>query len=245
MNGATDWEQGADEFELARHPGRGAGDAMYSEVLAELQQMQRSLAASKASGNRRDQVAAQIVVLEGKLQRARELHDRLAGVPSEDPWGDGAVLVVHWRGYSYALIRAGGLWYSTGRDRQAPYRFTWTKLVDWLVTANADYVMEMAPGRRLWLGNPMFGSGPHTLDCANGVCHCDDAKPARVPMAACTRGVAHNSHTWHSELGPFVDGDQFCPGLAPKQCSNTEVHPVHIWGAIPPNMPDMLLCQGV
>lgn len=75
--------------------------------------------------------------LDWHIRRAAELEMKLVAIAKfgKDDWEDETVFRFdkQFRGsgvtYSYAMIKANGLWYSTGP--KAPKGFTWSQMVDW------------------------------------------------------------------------------------------------------------------
>lgn len=79
--------------------------------------------------------------IERKLRQLEELEEKYAKY-GEDECEDGVVVIFDYqfvpggRVYSYAAIKAGGLWYTTGP--KSPKAFTWEQFIDWLESAAND-----------------------------------------------------------------------------------------------------------
>ena len=93
---------------------------------------------------RREQLATEAARHREKAEKAEERLRALEGIPDQDPFPDGTVLKVQAGQYTYALLRAGGLWYATGIT--GPERYPWWGLVDWLISRNVSVVTLMQPG---------------------------------------------------------------------------------------------------
>ena len=87
---------------------------------------------------------------QAKAAAAQRRLAALENIPETDPFEDGTVLVVERRGYTYVILRARSLWYSTGRNNNGGrtpisgvYRIPWSQLVDWLVDGGVTELIEM------------------------------------------------------------------------------------------------------
>jgi hypothetical protein len=85
---------------------------------------------------------------ERQAQRALE---KLAALDrfGEDEFEDGTIIAWEYqfhtgtKVYSYAAIKCGGLWYSTGPN--APKAYSWSQMVDWWSAATNDIEIWYAP----------------------------------------------------------------------------------------------------
>jgi hypothetical protein len=84
-------------------------------------------------------------------RRIRQIEQELAALdqfPDQDPHEDGTILRVvtsetaATHAYTYIATRINGLWYTTGRT--GPYKASWAKLVEWLVS-RAETVEQVYP----------------------------------------------------------------------------------------------------
>lgn len=155
-------------------------------------------------------VQAEAAKLRGKLERAEQLLARLQTIPEHDPWGDGASLRVVWRNCDYLLLRARGLWYSTGRQANAPYRFTWAQLVDWLVAGDVRAVQELRADRWVSLSTVAPADHPDT------------------PPEWCGQSRLHDPHVVQVGHPPM---SRRCGGTIPQLCDDarTQPHEPHVW----------------
>lgn len=204
----TDWEQGVDEYEADRPTVAQIRLEQTLTTMPPLKERAVSYRPTVPARTRQDQVAAEITKLEQKLDKARQLHERLANIPHEDPWGDDAVLRVAWRGYTYVLLRAKGLWYSTGRANSAPYRFTWIQLVDWLIAGGVESVTFLAPTEHVWLGGVV------------------DPELDRPFLLCDQRATTHAAHSWRADDSGIV---YWCEGSSARQCRRDTIHAGHEW----------------
>lgn len=87
--------------------------------------------------------------LERQLAAITDQLDRLDSFPPEDPYRDGQALRFKWQSptsgrlFTYVTLRAGGKWYTTGRE--SLYARPWPTLVEWLLTGNVDSMEILVP----------------------------------------------------------------------------------------------------
>lgn len=97
-----------------------------------------------ADGMTRNQAEA----LAAMAARAIDRHDAIRDRYGDDDMLDGAVLrfmrTLGGRVYGYAAIRAGGLWFLTGR--RSPERLSWDQLTQWLDEAEVMSVERLSTG---------------------------------------------------------------------------------------------------
>ncbi len=101
----------------------------------------------------------QVTTHQGKAEKAQQMLDALRMVPDRDPYEDGQVLWVQVGSFTYVLLRARGLWYTTGRDGRAPYKAGWAAVADWLVSNGVTQYTEMVGASVVWLdGTRVYAS---------------------------------------------------------------------------------------
>ena len=90
----------------------------------------------------REQLQASLAALAAQL-------DRLDTYPEQDPYRDGQAVRFKWqsptsgRAFTYLALRAGGKWYTTGRESHLAR--PWSSLVDWLVTGKVTTLELLVP----------------------------------------------------------------------------------------------------
>lgn len=148
--GANDWERGADLW------GRSLLSAMNDGISLDGVTLRVAPRSDSALQRRRDLLADEVERHHQEADKHRIKASRaearlalLQEIPEQDPFQDGEVLVVTWRGkYTYAAIRAAGRWYTTGKGPQAA---DWLTFVEWLINGDVTHVQMVTSYSRVEL----------------------------------------------------------------------------------------------
>lgn len=143
---------------------------------------------------------------EAKAARARERAEQLGDIPDRDPFPDTTVLLLERGGYTFAVLKIAGGWYTTG-PRIGLSRATWAQFVDWLVDGEVAQIYPMVKGEPATLGD-LIPQPP-----------AEDSVVVTFRQMRCHESFArgqHMSHAW----GPASDDPVFwCDGQATAQPS--------------------------
>lgn len=142
---------------------------------------------------RRRELTRTLATTEERLRRLEAELAQLDGLPSEDPYPNGTVLIFQTAtGLAYAAIRINGLWYCTGQGG-SPQRANWQQFVSWTIAHGATEFALVQPVEVAALGQHDVAQPWHVM----ATHHCGDINDP------------HGDHVWRMASRSNI---VYCPG---------------------------------